>query len=357
MTSLTISKASLVGATKAQKARFICLGLGLLLILLSLFSISTGAVSVTWQQILKLVPAPAHIEMIIYDLRLPRSLMCLLVGATLSLCGAVMQGLFRNPLAEPGIIGVSSGAGLGAGLAIVIFTPLISHDASPWLQALLSIGIVPLFAFIFGVLTTLMVYKIGTSAQGTSVTTMLLAGVAIGAISGAVLGFLNYVADDMALRDFSLWSMGSMAGARWPSILLSLVCLIGIGVCFVRQAKALNAFLLGEPIARHLGVNVQKLKQNLIILCALGVGVSVAVVGPIGFIGLVVPHLGRLLVGPKHEYLLPVSALLGAAILLLADILARTLLLPQELPVGIVTAALGAPFFIYLLLKQKRGMQ
>lgn len=356
MSTLCIEKSLKNQETKQRKFYYICWGLGLILLIIALFSISSGAVPITWGQILSLAPAPAHVEMIIYDLRLPRSLMCMIVGATLALCGAVMQGLFRNPLAEPGIIGVSSGAGLGAGLAIVIFSPLMSQDTSSWSALILNIGIVPLFAFVFGVLTTLMVYKIGTSEQGTSVTTMLLAGVAIGAISGAVLGLLNYVADDMALRDFSLWSMGSMAGARWQSITLCLICLVGLSVCFYKYSKSLNAFLLGEPIARHLGVDVQRLKQHLIVLCALGVGVSVAVVGPIGFIGLVVPHLGRLLVGPRHEYLLPVSALLGAAILLLADLIARTILLPQELPVGIITAALGAPFFIYLLLKQKRGM-
>lgn len=182
---------------------------------------------------------------------------------------------------------------------------------------------------------------------------MLLAGVAIGAISGAGLGLLNYIADDQALRDFSLWSMGSLAGATWPNIGLAFISLVILYYYCYRQANALNAFLLGEAEARHMGVNVQHLKRSLIIVCAAGVGITVAITGPIGFIGLVIPHLGRMISGPNHKTLLPISAILGALILLVADMIARSAFAPQELPVGIITAILGAPFFIYLLNKQK----
>ncbi|OXX40066.1 iron ABC transporter permease, partial [Vibrio sp. V17_P4S1T151] len=188
---------------------------------------------------------------------------------------------------------------------------------------------------------------------GTSVTIMLLAGVAISALSGAGIGYLNYVADDQMLRDLSLWSMGSLAGANWQNILLCAVTLLLLLVCFSRQAMALNALLLGESEARHLGISVQRLKRSMILLSALGVGVTVSAVGMIGFIGLVIPHLGRMLVGPDHRSLIPISALLGALLLTVADMFARIAVAPAELPVGIVTALVGAPFFLYLLFQQK----
>ncbi|MGB7997364.1 MAG: iron ABC transporter permease, partial [Photobacterium halotolerans] len=182
-------------------------------------------------------------------------------------------------------------------------------------------------------------------------------GVAIGALSGAALGLLNFYADDQALRDLSLWTMGSLAGATWPGIALSFVTLAALLWLFTRQASALNALLLGESEAQHLGVNVQALKRLLVLLCAAGVGVAVSLSGVIGFIGLIVPHLGRMLTGPNHKTLLPLSALLGALILLIADMLARVVAAPAELPVGIITALLGAPFFIVLLTKQRGRLQ
>ncbi len=327
----------------------------LLLALVSIYSITVGPMNITFSDSLRVVlptgssaEIAPHIQMVIQEIRLPRTLLCILVGAILALCGAVMQGLFRNSLAEPGIIGVSAGAALGAALAIVMF----SGFAAQYPQ-FMSIAAVPLFAFFGGAITTIVVYKLGTSKFGTSVTIMLLAGVAISAISGAGIGYLNFVADDQMLRDLSLWSMGSLAGATWGGIALAGITLVVLYVLFSRQSMALNALLLGESEASHLGIPVQKLKRRLIILTAIGVGVTVSLSGMIGFIGLVIPHLGRMLAGPDHRTLLPISALLGAMLLTVADMFSRIAVAPAELPVGIVTALVGAPFFLYLLFQQK----
>ncbi|EPW4408811.1 iron ABC transporter permease [Vibrio parahaemolyticus] len=289
-----------------------------------------------------------HIQLVINEIRLPRTILCMFIGAILAVCGVVMQGLFRNPLAEPGIIGVSAGAALGGAFAIVVFAEFSQNHPQ-----LMNLAALPLFAFLGGALTTVLVYWLGTNKFGTSVTIMLLAGVAISALSGAAIGFLNFSANDQMLRDLTLWSMGSLAGANWAGIGLASVTLVVLLFWFHKKAMSLNALLLGESEARHLGVPVQKLKRQLILLSAIGVGVTVSICGAIGFIGLVIPHLGRMLAGPDHRTLLPISALLGALLLTCADMIARVLLAPAELPVGIVTALIGAPFFIYLLFQQR----
>ncbi|WP_421241215.1 FecCD family ABC transporter permease [Aeromonas enteropelogenes] len=328
-----------------------------LLALLLLGSLATGPMALTMSESIKALLVgqesgiAAHKLLIVQEIRLPRTLLCIAVGGILGLCGAVMQGLFRNPLADPGIIGVSGGAALGAALAIVLLTPLNQQ----W-QATLGIGLLPLLAFLGGALTTTLVYLLGTREGGTSVTVMLLAGVAITALSGAVIGLLTYLADDQMLRDLSLWQMGTLAAGKPADVALALLTMATLTWLFLRDADPLNALLLGEGEARHLGVDVQALKRRLILLTAAGVGVAVAVSGMIGFVGLVVPHLVRLMAGPNHVRLLPLSALLGAALLLGADMLARTLLAPAELPVGIITALLGAPFFIWLLIKGRRAL-
>ncbi|MGS0689350.1 FecCD family ABC transporter permease [Shewanella sp. 0m-4] len=323
------------------------------LVITSLMSVSIGPLQISptvsfhavmnWATPLELGSVAPHEQLVINNVRLPRTLLALTVGAILAQCGAVMQGLFRNPLADPGIIGVSSGAALGAAICIVLIPQGGEY-------------MVALSAFIAGLLTTLIVYRLASSPSGTSVVLLLLSGVAVAALTGAGIGLLTYMADDMALRDLTLWQMGSIAGAQWHYVMLSLVALALISWQFNRSAKALNALLLGEAEARHLGLNVDKLKLKLIVLCAIGVGISVAATGIIGFIGLVVPHLVRMMVGPDHKQLLPLSAMLGAAILALADIGARSLVPPSELPVGLVTALLGAPFFIVLLLKQRHRL-
>ncbi|OUS50962.1 iron ABC transporter permease [Shewanella sp. SACH] len=333
--------------------RWLWPGLVTLLALSCLLSVSTGPVSIslvdalsavlnwaTQQNIGNIAP---HEQLVVNTVRLPRTLLALAVGATLAQCGAVMQGLFRNPLADPGIIGVSSGAALGAAICIVLLP-----NANPFM--------IPISAFVSGLITTLVVYRLASSPTGTSVVLLLLSGVAIAALTGAGIGMLTYLANDMALRDLTLWQMGSIAGAQWMYVSLCLVTLALLSWRFRQDAAALNALLLGESEARHLGIDVDRLKLRLILLCALGVGVSVAATGIIGFIGLVVPHLVRMMLGPDHRQLLPISALLGAALLALADIGARAFLPPAELPVGLVTALIGAPFFIFLLLQQRSNL-
>lgn len=339
--------------TRRVSAKWLLVTGAILLYVTMVSSITLGPMDIGFSNSLKaLLPVmssdlPDYAEVIIQQVRLPRTLLAIAVGGILAMCGTVMQGLFRNPLADPGIIGVSAGASLGAAIAIVLFGGVITHTG------LLVLGTVPVFAFIGGALATFAIYYMGTSSNGTSVTIMLLAGVALGALAGAGLGLLNYFADDQELRDLSLWTMGSLAGASWDTLILAYLSLGLLAFCFQRYAKPLNALLLGESEARHLGINVQRLKRNLILLTAAGVGVTVALAGMIGFIGLVVPHIGRMLTGPDHRSLIPVSLLLGGLVLLVSDMLARTLVAPLEIPVGIITAALGAPFFLVLLLKQR----
>ncbi|WP_164838471.1 iron ABC transporter permease [Pseudomonas sp. BAY1663] len=284
-------------------------------------------------------------ELIVAQLRLPRALLGLAGGAVLALSGVAMQGLFRNPLADPGLIGVSSGAALGAAAAIV------GGALLGGLPAIVEPYVLSLSAFLGGLGVTLLVYRLGRRDGQTHVATMLLAGIALTALAGASIGLFTYLADDATLRSLTFWNLGSLSGASygrmWPLLLIT----GAVALWLPRRAKALNALLLGESEARHLGFDVERIKRELVICTALGVGAAVAAAGLIGFVGLVVPHLMRLLVGPDHRVLLPASALAGASLLLLADIVARMLLIPAELPIGIVTALLGAPFFLYLLLR------
>jgi iron complex transport system permease protein len=284
-------------------------------------------------------------ELILGQIRLPRTLLGLVVGAVLALTGVAMQGLFRNPLADPGLVGVSSGAALGAAVAIG------SGSVFGGLPEVLAPYMLSLCAFIGGLGVTAMVYRLGRRDGQTSVAIMLLAGVALTALAGSTIGLFTYLADDATLRTLTFWNLGSLNGASYARLWPLLVVCVLIIVWLPRRAKALNALLLGESEARHLGVDVEKLKRELIFCTALGVGAAVAAAGMIGFIGLIVPHLVRLLTGPDHRVLLPASALAGACLLLFADIVARLVLAPAELPIGIVTAFLGAPFFLYLLVR------
>ncbi|MGL4448832.1 FecCD family ABC transporter permease [Shewanella sp.] len=338
--------------TRRVPLRLLLTTSGALLYLVMASSLALGPMDISFTSALRALlnldtDLPEYAKVIVQEVRLPRTLLAISVGALLAMCGAVMQGLFRNPLADPGIIGVSAGASLGAAIAIVLLGSVVGNTP------MMTLGTVPVFAFIGGALATFAVYYMGTSAQGTSVSIMLLAGVALAAMAGAGLGLLNYFADDQALRDLSLWTMGSLAGATTDNLALAYSALLLLGLVFWRLAKPLNSLLLGEAEARHMGVNVQKLKRKLILCTAAGVGITVALAGMIGFIGLVVPHIARQLTGPAHERLLPVSMLLGALLLLLSDIIARTIVAPQEIPVGIITAAIGAPFFLMLLFKQR----
>lgn len=287
-------------------------------------------------------------RIIVFDIRMPRALLGFLIGGALAMSGAVMQGLFRNPLADPGLVGISSGAALGAVLMIVLGSSL-----PVGLMLTLGAYALPLAAFAGGLLTTLLLYQIATRGGQTSVATMLLAGIAISALAGAVTGVLIYMADDKQLRDITFWGLGSLSGMTWlklftagPIILLALLV-----VPFL--SRGLNAITLGEAAAFHMGVKVQRLKYIAVVAVAGAVGASVAVSGGIGFVGIVVPHLLRIVIGPDHRYLLPASALLGGVLMLGADMLARTIVAPAELPIGIITALAGAPFFLWVLLRDR----
>ena len=283
--------------------------------------------------------------LIVQHIRLPRALLALVIGATLALCGCVTQSLFRNPLADPSLIGVSAGASVGASVAI--FLGAGSYSASA--ISSIDISIVSLAAFAGGALAVLFVYRLSTTAFGTSVPTMLLAGIAIGAIAGSLGSLLEYYSNNEDLRRMSLWRMGGLDSANMMSVGIAASVMLLSAVFLQLKASALDALLLGESEARHLGIPVNSLKVTLILIVAVGVGLSVAIAGLIGFVGLVVPHMVRLTLGPGHRLLLPCSALSGAILLCVADTLARTIAAPAELPVGLLTALLGAPVFISLL--------
>lgn len=290
-----------------------------------------------------------HAGLILGAIRLPRMLLAGLVGVCLAVCGAAMQGLFRNPLADPSLIGVSSGASAGASLMIVFGGGLLVQGGQ-----LAGLSVVALGAFAGGFLAVLLVYRLATSDTGTSVATMLLAGIAISALAGALNSLLSFVADDEMLRRISLWQMGSLDAANWPRVWIAAVVTILLMSVLPRDAAALNAFLLGESEARHLGIDVAAVKRRLIVLTAIAVGASVAVAGTISFVGLIVPHIVRLLIGPDHRFLVPGSALAGAILLIAADGFARVMVAPAELPAGILTALLGTPFFFSLLLQRRK---
>ena len=332
-------------------ARSLITTLTILLPVVALVSLIVGTVNISvldaLNAMLGKVPNP-QIDTILFDIRLPRILMAIFVGAVLATTGAVMQGLFRNPLADPSLIGVSSGASVGASLMIVAAGGVIQSGA------LVGLSLVAVGAFVGGFAATLLVYRLATSGIGTSVTTMLLAGIAIAALAGALNSLLSYFSDNDMLRQISLWQMGNLSGASWLKVgIMGAVALL-LMILFPRESRALNALLLGESEARHLGIDVQRVKRRLILLTALGVGISVALAGLVGFVGLIMPHMVRLAIGPDHRWLIPASALAGATLLVVADSLARVVVIPAELPTGILTALLGAPFFVALLLQQRK---
>ena len=340
---------------KLVKPRSLFIGLGVLCLLSIWLSLALGPVSLplfdTLRAALRLlgVPVPGEgleqAELILGQIRLPRTLLGLAVGGVLALSGVAMQGLFRNPLADPGLVGVSSGAALGAAIAIVGGAAFggLPHVMGPYLLSLC--------AFLGGLGVTALVYRLGRRNGQTNVAVMLLAGIALTALAGSAVGLFTYLADDATLRTLTFWNLGSLNGASYARLWPLFIVTVGVALWLPRRASALNALLLGESEASHLGIDVEGLKRELVFCTALGVGAAVAAAGMIGFIGLVVPHLVRLLAGPDHRVLLPASVLAGATLLLFADLIARLALAPAELPIGIVTAFLGAPFFLYLLMR------
>lgn len=337
---------------RSQKARALSFALVFILFAAALLSLAIGASGTSlWDALIGLANGEAlsaRDRIVLLDIRLPRTVMGMLVGAALAVSGAVMQGLFRNPLADPGLVGVSAGAGLGAIVAIVLGGLLPATVAAMFGYYLVSVA-----AFVGGWLSTILLYKVSTRRGRTSVATMLLAGIALGALAGALQGVLVYIADDAQLRTLTFWGMGSLAGATWTKVIAAAPLILLALAIVPFLARGLNALALGEAAASHIGISVQRLKNTAILMVAGAVGAAVAVAGGIGFVGIVVPHLLRLMVGPDHRYLLVNSALLGAALLLIADVISRVIIAPAELPIGIVTATLGGPFFLWILLRQR----
>ncbi|VCU72594.1 Hemin transport system permease protein HmuU [Pigmentiphaga humi] len=288
---------------------------------------------------------------VLWSIRLPRVLLGVAVGALLGMAGATLQGLFRNPLADPGLIGVSSGAALTVALTIVF-----GNLWWPEVARALGMALLPVAAFSGGVLTTLLVYRIGRTSMGVSVAAMLLAGIAMNAIALALIGLASYVATDEQLRNLTFWNLGSLAPASWPVV--GMVAFVGAAALagMWRLRTGLNAMALGESEARHLGVAVERLKSMAIVFSALAVGMAVAFCGIISFLGLVAPHCIRLIAGPDARVVLPGAALLGAALTVGADLVARVIIAPAEMPIGVLTALIGAPFFLVLLLRAKSRM-
>ncbi len=282
-------------------------------------------------------------EAIIFQIRLPRVITAAVVGAALAAAGALFQGLLRNPMADPYIIGTSGGAALGATIALLLPIQVV------WL----GFTLVPLAAFAGALATVLVVYNIARVGPRTPVTTLLLAGFAFSSMLAAVMSFLMLVSGH-TLRRVVLWTMGGVTASSWPQLRIVVPLILAGIMAAYALANDLNAFLLGEEQAAYLGVNVERRKLVLLMVGSLLTGAAVSVSGLVGFIGLVVPHVARLVFGPDHRLLLPTSTLMGSLFLVLADLIARLLLAPAEIPVGIITAMIGAPFFIYLLRRSKR---
>ena len=290
-------------------------------------------------------------DALVLSIRIPRTLMAVAIGAALALSGAIMQGLFRNPLADPGLVGVSSGAALAAGFTIVLGDRLLAPALGRMPFAILPFG-----AFLGGLASTAVLYLIATRRGTTSVALLLLAGIALGALAGSLSGFLAYLSDDRQLRDLTFWSLGSLGGSTWTKFVSILPVVLLLLAVAPRLARGLNGLGMGEAAAYHAGFNVQRIKVMAIVLVALATGASVAVAGMIGFVGIVVPHVVRLGIGADHRHLLPLTALGGGILLLTADLVARTVVTPAELPIGIVTAAIGAPFFLWLLMRREGAL-
>ena len=296
-------------------------------------------------------PVPARHAAAVTTIRLPRVVLALMIGAALAQAGAAMQGIFRNPLAEPGLVGISSGAALAAVAVLVL------GDTGGLFAQLPARYVLPVASFAGGAGATWLVLRLALVDGQTRIATLLLAGLALNAIAAAGIGFFSHLASDTALRSVTFWMFGSLGRASWGEIAIAAPLLVAPLLLIPREARALNALLLGEAEAGHLGIDVERLKRRLTVLVVCAAGAAVALAGIIAFVGLIVPHLIRLWLGPDHRSLLPASALLGALLLTLADTGARVLLEPTELPIGILTALIGGPFFLALLLRRRHELE
>ena len=284
---------------------------------------------------------------VLLQIRFPRVILAGLVGASLGISGASLQGLFRNPLADPGLIGVSAGAALGASIVIVLGSNLVP-------KFLLGSFLLPLSAIAGSTFVILLLYFFTKGFGYRGITYMLLVGIAVNAIASVGIGVLTYISTDSELRGLTFWTMGSFGGVTWPLLVPAIFIICSALVWIIPASRKLDLIQLGEPEAYRLGVDIKKLKYRVIFSSAAAVGASVALSGMIGFVGLVVPHLVRLIGGVSHSYLLPGSALMGAALMINADLLSRVMIQPAELPVGLITTAIGSPFFLWLIFRLKK---
>jgi iron complex transport system permease protein len=321
-------------------------------IAVAIIGVGRGAIPISPVEVLQIVcrrlgwtfgpGITAQKDAVLWSIRLPRVVLSLLVGAALGLSGAALQGVFRNPLADPGLIGVSSGAALGAVGAIVSgFAPF-------------GLWTLPIAAFIGALTVSLFVFRVAYRNGRVEVVTLVLCGVAVNALAGAGIGLLTSIASDNELRDISFWQLGSVGGATWPFVIACAPFVTFAVVALPQRARQLDLLVLGEREARHLGVPVERLRLLVIAICALATGSAVAVAGILGFVGLIVPHLIRLVAGPSHRTLLPASALGGAIVTTLADLVARTVAVPREVPLGVMTALIGAPLFLWLIRRSRQ---
>jgi len=317
----------------------------MLLVVLAFSAANTGAMSLTLPALWR-SGFDGSLWQIWFTIRLPRVLLAVIVGGALARAGWVMQGLFRNPLADPGLLGISSGAALAVAISIVL---------SLSLPGVLMLYLPLLAAFLGSLAVTLVIFLL--SRQGlTGLSRLLLVGIAINALCGAAVGVLSWLSTDQQLRQLSLWGMGSLGQAQWPTVLVCASVVVPCMVLVQRLAIRLNLLQLGEEEAHYLGVDVARTQRYLLVLSAFLVASAVAVSGVIGFIGLVVPHLMRFWLGGDHRWLLPSSLMSGAILLLLADTLARTLVAPAEMPVGLLTSLIGGPWFLWLILRRRGGL-
>ena len=334
----------------------------LLLAMISIISIAFGPVEISLKEMFEIIFYNLGLldsniaasftqiqEVVFLNIRLPRILLAIFVGVALGTSGAILQGLFRNPLVDPGFIGVSSGAAVGAMIAIM-FSQVISYY---FLDFLIPF-ILPLFAMTGAFSTTFLVYKMSKIYNKTNIMAMLLSGIAINALAGSIIGLFISISSDAQLRSFTFWTLGGLDSADWSIIYLSFFFIFIPFIMVYRMKNQMDVFMLGDAESQHLGLNIELLKKKIILISSIMVGISVSFTGMIGFIGLVTPHLVRLCIGPNHKYLIPGSALLGAILLTLSDFICKTVISPAQLPVGVITSAIGAPFFVWLIINQKR---
>jgi len=344
-----------------MRQRIIYIVLGIALLCLIAFSLGAGAMKIPFQEVFLLLykslgfsnlkEEDELLKNILLEIRIPRIIFCTLIGAILGITGTAIQGIFRNPLAEPGLVGISAGASFFAALTIVFETSIIAFLGNAFNLYLISIA-----AFIGASIAVLIVYRISMVDGKSNIATMILAGIAINALAGAATGLMSYMVTEQQLRNITFWSLGSMAGATWESVnILAIFSIIAV-TPLLFFGKSLNLFALGESQAEMMGLNTKRLKVLIIVCSTLAVGVSVAFAGIIAFVGLLVPHTLRLIGTVDNRFLLPASLLGGAIVLNLADLIARTIIQPLELPIGVITALIGAPVFLGILLKEKRKL-